>query len=594
VPERAFYIYVLGQRVGLGTGDGVTELPAGVAPLDSSDPRRIGVYTLLGRLGRGGMGSVYLARRTGSADGPLLAVKVIRSDLAGETEFRRRFVREAEAARRVARSYTAAVLDVGTDGAQPYLVTEYIDGPTLAAHVQAHGPLPPAQVEWLAEAGASALRAIHAAGVVHRDLKPSNILLSRFGARVIDFGVARALDSASMMTQGAIGTPAYMAPEQMLGEAVTGAADVHALGAVLVFAATGKSPFGADSLPRIMGRVASEPPDLTGVPDMLRPLVARAMAKAPTYRPTPDDLLVELHRLRTGSLPIPPIPTDGAKPATRIRPARLSKPPPAGPAPRPRDDAPPTRTFGTLRPQAPTPAPAPAPVPAPAGPPPYGSGPPPRSRDDGRPPGAARRGFPWRVAATAAAVLAILAIAVAAYAAGNKGDDTGRVAAGPAPSVSAVPASAQRTSLSPTPTGTATTAVMDPTSAAPAAAPQHTSSPTPQRTTAGPQPTTTPPAGPPSAPTDLFVAEIGSDELWVTWTNTATDVQKINVEAVASPCQSYNGRKCTDFVADTLSASATSYTFTGLRAGTDYYISIWVDNATGSSDRVTTDARTLE
>jgi serine/threonine protein kinase len=567
-----------------------------VAPLDSSDPRRIGVYTLLGRLGRGGMGSVYLARRSGSADGPLLAVKVIRSDLAGETEFRRRFVREAEAARRVARSYTAAVLDVGTDRAQPYLVTEYIDGPTLAAHVQAHGPLPPAQVEWLAEAVASALRAIHAAGVVHRDLKPSNILLSRFGARVIDFGVARALDSASMMTQGAIGTPAYMAPEQMLGEAVTGAADVHALGAVLVFAATGKSPFGADSLPRIMGRVASEPPDLTGVPDMLRPLVAQAMAKAPADRPTPDDLLVELHRLRTGSLPIPPIPTDGAKPATRITPARLSKPAPAGPSLRPRDNAPPTRTAATLRPQAPAPVPAPVPVPpvpAPAGPPPYRSGPPPGSRDDGRPPAAARRGFPWRVAATAAAVLAILAIAVAAYAAGNKGDDTERVAASLAPSVSAGPASPQRTSLSPTPTGTATTAAMDPTPAAPVAAPAHTSSPTPRRTTAGPQPTTAPPPSPPSAPTDLFVAEIDSDELWVTWTNTATDVQKINVEAVASPCQSYIGQSCT-LVAHTLPPSATSYTFTGLRAGTDYYISIWVDNATGSSDRVTTHARTLE
>jgi hypothetical protein len=503
----------------------------------------------------------------------------------------------------VARSYTAAVLDAGTDGVQPYLVTEYIDGPTLAAHVQAHGPLPPAQVEWLAEAGASALRAIHAAGVVHRDLKPSNILLSRFGARVIDFGVARALDSASMTTQGAIGTPAYMAPEQAFGEAVTGAADVHALGAVLVFAATGKSPFGADSLPRILGRVASEPPDLTGVPDMLRPLVARAMAKAPADRPTPDDLLVELHRLRTGSLPIPRIPTDGAEPATRITPARLSKPAPAGPAPRPRDDAPPTRTFGTLRPQAPAQAPAlvpasvpaRAPMPAPAGPPSYRSGPPPGSPDDARPPGAARRGFPWRVAAAAAAVLAILAIAVAAYATGNKGDDTGRVAASLAPSVPAGPASAQRTSLSPTPTGTATTAAMDPTAAAPAAAPQHTSSPTPRRTTAGPQPTTAPPpAGPPSAPADLFVAEIGSDVLRVTWTNTAADVQKINVEAVASPCQSYNGRLCTDFVADTLSASATSYTFTGLRAGTDYYISIWVDNATDSSDRVTTDARTLQ
>jgi serine/threonine protein kinase len=582
-----------------------------VAPLDPSDPRRLGAYTLLGRLGRGGMGSVYLARRTDSADGPLLAVKVIRSDLAGETEFRRRFVREAQAAQRVARSYTAAVIDVGTDEAQPYLVTEYIDGPTLAAHVKAHGPLPPAQVEWLAEAVASALRAIHAAGVVHRDLKPSNILLSRFGARVIDFGVARALDSASMMTQGAIGTPAYMAPEQMLGEAVTGAADVHALGAVLVFAATGKSPFGADSLPRIMGRVATEPPDLTGVPDMLRPLVAQAMAKAPADRPTPDDLLVELHRLRTGSLPIPPIPTVGAETGTQIATGRMSKPAPVGLPPRLRDDAPPTRTAATLRP----------PALAPAGPPPYRGSAPPGSRDDDRsgptalaayhggpppglhkddrrdgdrPPGAARRGFPWRVTVAVAAVLAVLAIALTAYAGGDKDDGTAGVAAGSTPSVSAGTASAQPSSLSPSPTGTATSAATEPTSTAPPAAAQHTSSPTPRRTTAGPLPTTPPPAGPPSAPADLFVAEIGSDVLRVTWTNTATDVQKINVEAVASPCQSYNGRYCTDFVADTLSASATSYTFTGLRAGTEYFISIWVDNATDSSDRVTTDARTLQ
>ncbi|WP_307875094.1 protein kinase domain-containing protein [Frankia nepalensis] len=567
----------------------MTELPAGVTPLGSSDPRQLGAYTLLGRLGRGGMGNVYLARRTDSADGPFLAVKVIRSDMAGETEFRRRFVREAQAARRVARSYTAAVLDVGTDAAQPYLVTEYIDGPTLAAHVQAHGPLPPAQVEWLAEAVASALRAIHAAGVVHRDLKPSNILLSRFGARVIDFGVARALDSATIATQGAIGTPAYMAPEQALGEAVTGAADVHALGAVLVFAATGKSPFGADSVPRIMGRIATEPPDLTGVPDMLRPLVAQTMAKAPADRPTPDELLVELHRLRTGSLPIPAIPTDGAEPATRTAPARMSKPAPAGLPPRPRDDAPPTRTAGTLRP--------PTPVPVPAGPPPYREGPPPGLREDDRPPGAARRGFPWRAGAAGAAVLAILAIALAAYVVGTKGDDTVGVATGTTPSVSAGPASAQRTNLSPTPTGTATTAATEPTSTAPVAPPQHTSSPTPRRTTAGPQPTMAPPQppdGPPSAPADLFVAEIGSDVLRVTWTNTAADVQKINVDAVASPCQSYNSRYCTDRVMDTLPASATSYTFTGLRAGTDYYISIWVDNATDSSDRVTTDARTLQ
>jgi len=224
----------------------VVDVP-GLAPLDDYDPRQLGPYVLEGRLGDGGMGSVCLGRRVdgpvdspGASDGvgPPVAVKVIRADLARIPEFRARFLREAQAAQRVPRAFTAGVLDVDTDGSRPYLVTEYIDGPTLSAHVRTRGPLLDSDLERFADAVVSALRVIHAAGIVHRDLKPSNIILSRVGARVIDFGIARALDATTMLTQGAIGTPAYMAPEQALGEPVTEAADIHAWGAVLLYAVT--------------------------------------------------------------------------------------------------------------------------------------------------------------------------------------------------------------------------------------------------------------------------------------------------------------------------------------------------------------------
>jgi serine/threonine protein kinase/WD40 repeat protein len=267
--------------------------------LDEFDPSRLGAYTLLGRLGAGGMGTVYLGRRDDG--GQLVAVKVIRSDWANDPEYRSRFAREARAAQRVHHAYTAEVLDVVT-GTRPYIVTTYIEGPTLAEQVRDHGPLPADQLEWLAREVADALRAIHAAGVIHRDLKPHNILLSRFGARVIDFGIARALDSTTTTTHGLVGTPAYMAPEQVISRNVTEAADIHAWGAILVFAATGQLPFAGDTVHMMMRRIAEDTPDLAALPESLRPLVAQALAKDPADRPT----AAQLADLIRSPRPVPP------------------------------------------------------------------------------------------------------------------------------------------------------------------------------------------------------------------------------------------------------------------------------------------------
>jgi hypothetical protein len=297
---------------------------AGMSPLDDADPTELGPYRLLGRLGDGGMGSVYLGRREGGGEnGPLVAVKVIRPDLARQPQFRERFLREAQAAHRVARFCTAEVLDVSTHGSRPYLVTEYIDGPTLEAAVEEHGPLQAADLERLAVAIASALTAIHAAGVIHRDLKPSNILLSSAGARVIDFGIARALDAGETLTDGSIGTPGYLAPEQAAGEAATEASDIYAWGAVMLFAATGSPPFGVGSTPVILHRVLTATPDLSGVPEHLRGLVARTMARDRAERPGTDALLLLTHRLHAARRPTGPDgPHVGPEPDV-TRPARV-------------------------------------------------------------------------------------------------------------------------------------------------------------------------------------------------------------------------------------------------------------------------------
>jgi serine/threonine protein kinase len=269
----------------------------GVEALDEHDPKSLGPYALLGRIGDGGMGTVYLARR--EEDERLVAVKMIRGDLARQPMFRSRFLREAQAAQRVARFCTAEVLDVSTEGRWPYLVTEFIDGPTVSTVIAERGPLPAAELERLAVTVASALIAIHAAGVVHRDLKPGNILLSSSGARVIDFGIARALDATTMLTAAGTGTPAFMAPEQALGRPVTAAADIYAWGGVVLYAGTGRLPHGRGATPVVLYRAVNEEPDLTGLDDGLRPLVEQAMVKDPARRPTAHDLLLRL----TGSRP---------------------------------------------------------------------------------------------------------------------------------------------------------------------------------------------------------------------------------------------------------------------------------------------------
>jgi serine/threonine protein kinase len=236
------------------------------------------------------MGAVFLGS---GPEGQWVAIKVIRPDLAEHPEFRARFRREAESARRVRRFATAAVLDADPDGPQPYLVTEYVDGLTLSEMVRTRGPLRPADLEHLALSVATALSAIHAAGIIHRDLSPSNVLLSPVGPKVIDFGLARASDVLTDITQvqgQSFGTPGYMAPEQILGEQVTPAADVFAWGGVVVFAGTGEPAFGVGNIDVLLYRVVHEEVKLDGLGAELRELVARAMSKDPARRPTADEL----------------------------------------------------------------------------------------------------------------------------------------------------------------------------------------------------------------------------------------------------------------------------------------------------------------
>ncbi|WP_165869363.1 protein kinase domain-containing protein [Streptomyces barkulensis] len=259
-------------------------------PLGDGDPRWIGAYRLLGRLGAGGMGRVYLAR---SERGRTVAVKVVQEELARQPSFRERFAKEVNAARRVGGQWTAPVLDADTEAATPWVATGYIAGPSLQEVVdEDYGPLPEHSVYALAAGLIEALRAIHGAELVHRDLKPSNVLVTIDGPKVIDFGIARALDSVTgsglTQTGAVIGSPGFMSPEQVRGERVTPAGDVFCLGAVLAYAATGRMPFGtADSgFHALLFRIAEEEPDLTGLSGPLRELVADCLAKDPAGRPS--------------------------------------------------------------------------------------------------------------------------------------------------------------------------------------------------------------------------------------------------------------------------------------------------------------------
>ncbi|MEU3347016.1 serine/threonine-protein kinase [Streptomyces sp. NPDC006700] len=256
-------------------------------------PEYAGHYRLESCLGSGGMGVVHLARST---SGLRLAVKVVHAQYAWDPEFRGRFRQEVAAARRVSGAFTAPVVDADPEAERPWMATLFIPGPTLSDEVKENGPLPAAQLRRLMAGLAEALRDIHRVGVVHRDLKPSNVLLAEDGPKVIDFGISRPKDSELRTETGKlIGTPPFMAPEQFRRPREVGpAADIFALGSVLVHASTGRGPFDSDSPYIVAYQVVHDEPDLSGVPEDLAPLVLRCLAKEPEDRPTPDELMREL------------------------------------------------------------------------------------------------------------------------------------------------------------------------------------------------------------------------------------------------------------------------------------------------------------
>ncbi|WTS80984.1 DUF4115 domain-containing protein [Streptomyces sp. NBC_00487] len=303
-------------------------------------PSRIGAYTVERRLGAGGMGTVYLARSRG---GRAVAVKVAHPELAADRNFRARFRAEVDAARRVGGFHTAPVVDADPEAETPWLATAYIPGPTLSDLLAERGPMDEHRLRLLGAALAEALQAVHACGLVHRDLKPGNIIMAEDGPRVLDFGIARAVESTRLTSTGAaFGTPGYLAPEQAQGLEVTGAADVFALGAVLV-AAAGGSAFGGGTPMGLMYRSVHESADVSEVPEGLRSLVAACLSKDPADRPTPDSLLNQLTPGPASDPTTPSTSTTPSAPGTSEEATTLlvgHRPPtPAGP----------TRAFGPAR-----------------------------------------------------------------------------------------------------------------------------------------------------------------------------------------------------------------------------------------------------
>jgi eukaryotic-like serine/threonine-protein kinase len=358
-------------------------------PLEPGDPVRLGRFELLGRLGEGGQGVVYLGRGTGPGE-ERVAVKVLRSSV--DPAVLERLGRELDAVHQVQPFVTAGVIEASAEGDLRYIVSEFIDGPSLAERVMTSGPLREGELQRLAVGTATALTAIHGAGVVHRDFKPANVLLGPDGPRVVDFGIARLTD-ASTMTSGLIGTPTYMAPEQLAGTRPTSAVDVWAWGVTMIFAATGRSAFGADTVPAVMHRIMYTEPDLTGLPASLIPAVSECLQKDPQRRPSARDLLL---RLVDPSVPFPGAPgrwpTAGAAWAAGTAPLH---PGPPSTEPLPSDSV----YTGPRRPGPDFPADS---VPAPAGPAYAPGGPPARSARS-------RRGLV--VAAGSGAVVAALIVA---------------------------------------------------------------------------------------------------------------------------------------------------------------------------------------
>lgn len=310
-----------------------------IAPLRPSDPTRLGAYTVEGRIGVGGQGVVYLAR---DAKGRKVAVKTLHADLADDEVAAQRFVRELAAAQKVAPFCTAPVLDADVTAERPYIVSEYVDGPSLQEAVSEQGPRSGGALYELALTTATALAAIHEVNVVHRDFKPHNVLLGPDGPRVIDFGIARALDGPVTTTVRPIGTPAYMAPEQIAGQRAGPPADVFAWGGVLAFAATGRPAFGQDSIPAILDRITRKEPSLDGMTGPLLELVQQCLSKDQKDRPTAQAILDRLEHL-ADKAPLAPASAEGEflsdePPLARLRgvfePLRSTSASPSPPSPR--------------------------------------------------------------------------------------------------------------------------------------------------------------------------------------------------------------------------------------------------------------------
>jgi len=264
---------------------------SGLSPLLPGDPEHVGPYRLLGRLGEGGMGIVYLGR---GASGRSVAVKVLHPDQVRDREARERFQREVRLATRVADAFTAPVLDSGEDGDRVWMVTSFIPGLSLQQSVRDYGPLPPDSLRTLWYGLLQALRSVHEAGVVHRDIKPSNVLLTTQGPRLIDFGISMLTDTATTnitATGHLVGTPSYMSPEHVQGQLVGPPADVFALGSVMVFAASGQAPFQGSGLVQVIFDVVNGEPQLSGLPDDLAAVVRTCLHKDPSYRPRAAEMM---------------------------------------------------------------------------------------------------------------------------------------------------------------------------------------------------------------------------------------------------------------------------------------------------------------
>ncbi|MEU1177855.1 serine/threonine-protein kinase [Streptomyces sp. NPDC005820] len=422
---------------------------------EPTDPAALGGYPLLAQLGAGGMGQVFLSR---TASGRPLALKTVRSEFGADPGFEERFAREIASSERVRSAWTVAVVDYSPAGHRPqWLATEYVPAPSLAEWVERHGPLPEPAVRALVAELAEGLRAVHRAGLSHRDLKPSNVLLARRHPLLIDFGIARAADDTRhTRTGGVIGSPGYMAPEQVTGGTSAEPGDLFALGAVLVYAATGKSPFlhpGENpSAAQLLYRIVHEEPVLDGVPAGLLPLATACLDKSPRARPTTDELLERLggdQDAWAGALP-PGLEREIAAKEAELRSAlaRPTLPSRVPPPPAPSPVASPAPSPIASPAPSPVPSPVASPVPFPYPPPSAGFGPPPAYLPaPALPPGAVAGPVPGAVPGPVpgrrsiyvrtAAVLAGVLAAAAVVAAITWPDDTKGASPSPSPSASA-------------------------------------------------------------------------------------------------------------------------------------------------------------